>query len=119
MAAALTITGFHNAVDYKIVKCTSIEDATVVVNATGGEGILYAAYLDSAGTTSAVSLHILDGKDTANTEIAVRGAGTSVRSVQIPTGFRFDMLNFWVSANSTENDTTDFAGTVEVTLVCT
>tara|TARA_R110002124_G_scaffold84509_3_gene219976 strand:+ start:106 stop:465 length:360 start_codon:yes stop_codon:yes gene_type:complete len=119
MAASLTITGFHDAVDYKIVKCTSIEDATVVVNATGSSGTLYAAFLDSAGTSAAVSLHILDGKDTALTEIAIKGAGTSVRSVQIPTGFAFDMLNFWVSASSAEDNTTDFAGTVAVTLICT
>ena len=118
MAAALTITGFHGAVDYKIVKCTSIEDATVVVNATADSGTLYAAYIDSANCTAAVSLHILDGKDTANTQIALKGAGSAIRSLQIPTGFAFDMLNFWVSANSGEDDTTDFSGTVDVTLVC-
>jgi len=119
MAASLTITGFHDAVDYKVVQCTSIEDGTVVVNATGGSGTLYAAYLDSTNCSAAVSLHILDGKDTANTEIAIKGTASSIRSVQIPTGFAFDMLNFWVSANSGEDDTTDFAGTVDVTLICT
>ena len=118
MAAALSITDLHDAVDYKIVKCTSIEDATKFVNVTGSSGTLYAAYIDSANCTAAVSLHILDGKDTANTEIAIRSSPTVIRSVQIPTGFAFDMLNFWVSANSGEDDTTDFAGSIDVTLIC-
>lgn len=119
MAAALTITGFHDAVDYKLVSCTSIEDATKFVNVTGSSGTLYAAYLDSAGATSSVSLHILDGKNTANSEIVIKGSGSVTRSVQIPTGFAFGALNFWVSASSGEDNTDDFAGSVAVTLVCT
>ena len=116
--ATLTSTGFDDAVDYKVIKCTSIADATAVVNATGSSGTLYAAFLDSTNSAADVSLHILDGKDTTNTQIALKGAGSAIRSLQIPTGFAFDMLNFWVSANSGEDDTTDFSGTVDVTLVC-
>ena len=117
--ATLTSTGFDDAVDYKVIKCTSIADATAVVNATGSSGTLYAAFLDSTNSAADVSLHILDGKDTADTEIAIKGVASAVRSVQIPTGFAFDMLNFWVSANSGEDDTTSFAGNVDVTLICT
>ena len=118
MAASLTITGFHDAVDYKIVKCTSIEDATKFINVTGSSGTLYAAYIDSANCTAAVSLHILDGKSESNTQIAIKGSPTAIQSLQVPTGFAFDMLNFWVSANSAEDDTTDFSGSIDVTLIC-
>jgi hypothetical protein len=119
MAAALSITGFHDAVTYKIVKCTGITDTTNQVNVTGSSGTLYAAYLDSANCTANVSLHILDPQRTTNTEFVVRGIGSSTSSLQIPTGFAFDQLNFYVSANSIENDNTSFSGTVAVTLVCT
>ena len=118
MAAALTITGFHDAVDYKVIKCTAIEDATVVVNASGSSGTLYAAYLDSSGTSTNVFLHILDGKDTSNSEITMRGVGTQIKTLQIPTGFAFDMLNFRVSVGGAEDNAGDFDGTVAVTLVC-
>ena len=119
MAAALSITGFQDAVDYKIVKCTGIEDPTVQTNVTGGAGTLYAAYIDSANCSAIVTVHFLDGKDTAVTQFVLRGKANGVHSIQIPTGFAFDQLNFYVSANAIENDTTDFAGTVDVTLVST
>tara|TARA_R100000234_G_scaffold117187_1_gene95260 strand:- start:1030 stop:1389 length:360 start_codon:yes stop_codon:yes gene_type:complete len=118
MAASLSLTKFHDSVDYKLVQCTEIEDATVFVNVTGAPGTLHSASIDSSKSSSNLSLHILDGKDTSNSEFIIRGTGLAVRSVQIPTGFAFDMLNFRVSANSAENDTTDFSGTVNVTLVC-
>ena len=119
MAATLHITGFHDAVDYKVVQCTNIEDATVVTSATGSSGTLYSVIIDSTNSSVAVSLHILDGKDGSNTEIAIKGTASSVKTCQIPTGFAFDMLNFWGSANSGEDDTTDFAGTVDLSLLCT
>ena len=118
MAASLTITGFHDSIDYKVVNCTSIEDATVFVNVTESAGTLYAAYINSANCNANVSLHILDGKDQSNSEIIIKGVATEIRSLQIPKGFAFDMLNFRVSANSAEDDTTDFVGTVSVTLIC-
>lgn len=118
MAASLSITKFQDAVDYKLVQCTSIEDATAFVNVTGGPGVLYSAIIDCTLNSNNLALHILDGKDSANSEIIVRGKSLSIRSIQIPTGFSFDMLNFRVSASSAEDGTTDFSGTVAVTLVC-
>jgi hypothetical protein len=119
MAAALSITGFSDSFDYKIVKCTGITDTTSQVNVTGSSGTLYAAYLDSTNCTANVSLHILNAKVTSDTQFVVRGIASGISTLQIPTGFAFDQLNFWVSANSIENDTTAFSGTVAVTLVCT
>jgi hypothetical protein len=119
MAAALKITGFHDAVDYKVVQCTGIDDTTKYLNVTGGSGTLYAAYLDSANCIANVSLHIRDGKITSNSEICLRGSGTAIRSIQVPTGIAFTQLDFWVSANSAEADSTSFSGTVSVTLICT
>ena len=51
--------------------------------------------------------------------LTIKGSGSVTRSVQIPTGFAFGALNFWVSASSGEDNTDDFAGSVAVTLVCT
>ena len=119
MAATLKVTGFHDAVDYKIIQCTNIEDTTTVVNATGGAGTLYAAYIDSANASANLYLHILDGKDTTLSEIVLKGSGTSIRSLQIPTGYAFDMLNFWVSSGGAEDNTGSFSGSVDITLVCT
>jgi hypothetical protein len=118
MATELKITGFHDAVDYKIVQCTAIESADHQVNVTVGPGTLYAAYLDSSNCSANVSLHILDGKETTNTEFVLRGLAQSTRSIQVPTGFAFSELEFWVSANSAEADSTSFTGTVDVTLIC-
>ena len=119
MAAELKITGFHDAVDYKVIQCTGITDTTHQVNVTGGSGTLYAAYLDSAQSSSSLTLHILDSKITSNTEFILRGLNKSVRSIQIPTGFAFEQLEFWVSNNGAEDDNTSFSGTINVTLVCT
>ena len=118
MAASLSITGFHDSVDYKVVRCTTIEDATVIVNATGSAGTLYSVVIDSTNSSDDVSLHILDGKTETVTQIAFRGVASSVKTAQIPTGFAFEMLNFWVSDSSAEDDTTGFAGSVDISLLC-
>jgi len=119
MAAALKVTGFHDAVDYKVVQCTGIDDTTKYLNVTGGSGTLYAAYLDLANSSTNLSLHIRDGRITSNSEICLRGSSTAIRSIQIPTGIAFSQLDFWISANSAEADTTSFSGVVSVTLICT
>tara|TARA_A100001391_G_scaffold157612_2_gene115903 strand:+ start:2770 stop:3171 length:402 start_codon:yes stop_codon:yes gene_type:complete len=118
MAATLTSTGFQDALDYKIIQCTGVEDATVQTNVAASSGTLYGVIVDSSNTTDNVFVHIYDGKDTAVSEIIFRGKTLETKSLQIPTGYAFDELNFRVSAVNTETDTTDFSGTVDVTLVC-
>ena len=110
MAASLGITGFHDSVDYKVVRCTAIEDATVTVNATGSAGTLYSIVIDSTNSSANVSLHILDGKASSLTQIAFKGVASTVKTIQIPSGFAFEMLNFWVSSSSAEDNTSSFAG---------
>jgi hypothetical protein len=118
MAAALTSTGFQDALDYKIIQCKGIEDATVQTNVAASSGTLYGVIVDSANTTADVFVHIYDSKNTAVSVIIFRGKTLEVKSLQIPTGYAFDELSFRVSAVNTETDTTDFSGTVDVTLIC-
>ena len=118
MAVTLTSTGFQDALDYKIIQCTGIEDATVQTNVAVSSGSLYSVSIDSSNTTENVFVHIYDTKNTAASEIIFRGETLKTKTLQIPTGYAFDELSFRVSAGNTETDTTDFSGTVSVTLVC-
>ena len=119
MAATLTSTAFQGALDYKIIQCTGVEDATVQTNISTSSGILYGVIVDSANTTADVFVHVYDTADTSVSEIMFRGKTLKVKTLQIPTGYAFDELSFRVSASSGETDTTDFTGTVDVTFICT
>ena len=88
MATELKSTGFQDAVDYKVISCTGIDGTTAQTNPTNAPGTLYGVIIDSAQSSANVSLHILDTADTANTQMAFK------------------------------DDTTSFAGSVNVTLLC-
>ncbi len=118
MAATLTSTGFQDALDYKIIQCAGVEDATVQTNVAASSGTLYGVIVDSSNTTADVFVHVYDTKDTTASEIIFRGKTLEIKTLQIPTGYAFDELSFRVSASNTETDTTDFSGTVDVTLIC-
>lgn len=118
MAVALSSTGFQDVVDYKVVQCTGISTTAAQTNVTNGAGTLYGVIIDSANSSDNVSLHILDTADTALTQIALKGKASSIKTIQIPSGYAFTELKFWVSKLSTANDTTSFAGNVDVRLVC-
>ncbi len=118
MAVALSSTGFQDAVDYKVIKCTGIDDTTAQTNVTNASGTLYGVIIDSANSSDDVSLHLLDTADTSLTQIALKGKASSIKTIQIPGGYPFTELKFWVSKFSTANDTTSFAGNVDVKLIC-
>ena len=118
MAVALSITGFQDAVDYKVIQCTGIDSTGAQTNVTNSSGTLYGIVIDSAASSDNVSLHILDTDDTTVTQIAVKGKASSIKTIQIPGGYPFTELKFWVSKLSTANDTTGFAGSVDVRLIC-
>ena len=118
MAAALSSTGFQGAVDHKVILCTGIDDTTSQNNVANGSGTLFAVVIDSANSTDNVSLHIYDSADTSLTQIAVKGKTKAIKTMIIPGGYAFTELKFYVSKLSTANDTTAFAGSVDVRLIC-
>ena len=118
MAVALSSTGFQDAVDYKVIKCTGIDDITAQTNVANGAGTLYAVIIDSTNSTDNVSIHILDSTVTNVTQIAFKGKTLDTKTMLIPGGFAFTELKFYVSKLSTANDTTAFAGSVDVRLIC-
>ena len=118
MATVLKSTGFQDSVDYKVITCTGINSTATQTNPTNSAGTLYGVIIDSTESSDAVSLHILDTADTTLTQMALKGKASSIKTIQIPTGYPFTELKFWVSANSVEDDTTSFAGSVDVTLIC-
>ncbi len=118
MAAVITSTGFQNAVDYKIIQCTGIDDTTTQTNLALTSGTLHAVIIDSANSSDNVSVHILDTADTSVTQLAVKGKASSTKTITIPGGYPFTELKFWVSKLSTAADTTAFAGNVSLTFVC-
>jgi len=119
MAAVLKSTGFQDAVDYKVVSVTAVSTTGTQTNITNSSGTLYSVIIDSANSSANVSVHIIDSKDTANTQISFKGKTAAIKTFQLTTGYAFDELSFWVSANSGEDDTTGFAGNVDVTFVST
>tara|TARA_R100001129_G_C5308323_1_gene244423 strand:+ start:1002 stop:1361 length:360 start_codon:yes stop_codon:yes gene_type:complete len=118
MAIALAATGFQDAVDYKVIQCTGIDATTAQVNATNSSGSLLSVIIDSANSSDNVSLHIIDTADTTDTQIAFKGKASSIKTFVMPQGYDFTELKFYVSKLSTATDNTSFAGSVDVTLVC-
>jgi hypothetical protein len=118
MAATLKSTGFQDAVDYKVIQCTGIDSISPQTNVTNSSGSLHSVIIDSAASSDNVSVHISDTADTAVTQIAVKGKASSIKTFVIPGGYAFSELKFYVSKFSTAADNTSFAGSVDVTLVC-
>jgi hypothetical protein len=116
--ATLKSTGFQEAVDYKVIECTAISATGTQSNVANGAGTLHAVIVNSTNSSDPVSVHILDGEESVNSQVVFKGVASGIKTLQIPTGFTFDELNFWVSKYSGEDDTTSFAGNVDVSLVC-
>ena len=118
MAATLKSTGFQDATDHKVISCTGIDGTATQINPTNSPGTLYGVIIDSAQSSDNVTLHILDTADTTLTQIALKGKASATKTIQIPSGYSFTELKFWVSKFSEEDDTTNFAGSVDVYLIC-
>jgi len=118
VAVALSSTGFQDAVDYKVIVCTGMDDTTIQTNVANGSGTLYGMIIDSTNSSDNVSLHIYDSQESAAGQIAVKGKASSIKTISIPSGFTFAELTFYVSKISKASDNTAFAGSVNIQLVC-
>ena len=116
--AVLTSTAFQDATDYKVISCTAIDNTTAQTNSPYTSGTLYGVIINSTNSSDNVTLHILDSTDTTLTQMAFKGKASSIKTIQIPTGYVFSELRFWVSKFCVEDDTTSFAGDVDVHLLC-
>jgi hypothetical protein len=118
LAATLKSTGFQDAIDYKVIECSGIDDSTTQTNVTNSSGTLYGVVIESPNSSDNVSVHILNTVDTSLSQMTFKGKASSTKVYQIPKGYPFTELKFWVSKLSTANDTTSFAGSVTVRLIC-
>jgi len=118
LAGTLKSTGFQDAVDYKVIEYAGVDVTTTQANVTNSSGTLYGVVIESANSSDNVSVHLFDATDTSASQITFKGLASSTKVYQIPTGYAFTQLNFWVSKLSTATDTTSFAGNVTVRLVC-
>ncbi len=118
----LSATGFHDAVDYKIVVDKDQTAVAVQENVTTAPGRLFSVIVDCTQTVVDHYVKLYDGTSpvAGNTipDMTLKGtAGLSV-TYQIPYGIAFNKLNFWISRLKAQNDTTAPAAKVTVTLVC-
>ena len=95
--AVLTSTAFQDATDYKVISCTAIDNTTAQTNSPYTSGTLYGGIINSTNSSDNVTLHILDSTDTTLTQMAFKGKASSIKTIQIPTGYVFSELRFWVS----------------------
>ena len=123
MPSALTATGFHDAVEYKVVTVTSLTTGTdVQKHVTGGPGKLLNVYIDGGSTTADFWVKIFDGANpTAGTDIPqiiLKCVARLTASYQIPYGIAFTELGFWATASANQTNTSGLTGSASVTLTC-
>ena len=121
--ATLQATGFHDAVDYKVVVATKITSGTdQQTNGTGGPGRLFNIYLDGSAATGDYWLKVFDGvapsPGTSVPQLILKGVQSSRNTYRIPYGFAFDQLSFWVTSGAGQTDTGNPSGSVTVKLTC-
>lgn len=118
----LSATGFHDAVDYKIVVDTDQTAVTVQKNVTTAPGRLFSVIVDCTQTVVDHYVKIYDGTSpTAGStvpDMTLKGTAQKVITYQIPYGLAFGELNFWIARLKAQSDTTAPAAKVTVTLVC-
>jgi|TARA_R110001583_G_scaffold135284_2_gene287034 hypothetical protein len=119
---ALSATGFHDAVDHKIVVDASQTAVVVQKNVTTAPGRLYSVIVDCTKTSSNAYVKLYDGAApvAGNTtpDWVVKGTAGTTTVYQIPFGYAFSELNFWISLNKAQADTTVPQAAVTVSLVC-
>lgn len=119
---ALSATGFHDAVDYKIVVDAAQTAVTVQKNVTTSPGRLFSVMVDCTGTTADAFVKLYDGTSpTAGSTVpdwTLQGVAGKVTMYQIPYGYAFNELNFWISLNKSQTDTTVPQSAITVSLVC-
>jgi|TARA_R100001443_G_scaffold104315_1_gene112958 hypothetical protein len=121
--STLQATGFHDAVEYKIVVATKITSGTdTQINVTGGPGRLFNIYLDGSAATGDYWLKVFDGNNpspgSSVPQLILKGVQNSRNFYRIPYGFAFDQLSFWVTSAAGQTDTGNPSGSVTVKLVC-
>jgi hypothetical protein len=123
MPATLKATGFHDAVDFKIVEVSNIATAAdAQKNLTGGPGRLFHLYLDGTDAGADYWVKIFDGANpspgTSVPQLILKGKSLTREWYQIPHGFAFTQLNLWATASPNQTNTTDLTGTATIRLVC-
>jgi|TARA_Y100000114_G_scaffold154863_1_gene177776 hypothetical protein len=119
---ALSATGFHDAVDYKVIVDTNQTAVVMQENVAASPGRLFSVIVDCTQTVADHFVKLYDGTSptAGSTAPDMTLKGTALKSVtyQIPFGLAFDKLNFCITRLKAQSDTTAPAAQVTVTLVC-
>jgi len=122
---ALSVSGFDNALDYKIVY-ESAGGTTANKNVALSSGTLLSAYIDNSTGSNPCYLKIFDGPNavsgTSRPDMILKCKNGERQRYEIQSGFPFSELNFWVTKFASPTDTTApvmASGSVSVTLICT
>tara|TARA_R110002020_G_scaffold6022_1_gene25236 strand:+ start:1039 stop:1413 length:375 start_codon:yes stop_codon:yes gene_type:complete len=123
MASTLQATGFHDAVDYKVIKASLLDNGTdVQKNVTGGPGRLHSIRLDGSNAGADYWIKIFDGGNpspgSSVPQLILKGKSLSVTAYQIPYGYAFTELSFWVTSTSNQTSTGNLTGNATVELIC-
>ena len=123
MAATLKATGFHDAVDFKIVEVSNMQTATEVQsNVTGGPGRLFNVYLDGTDATADYWVKLYDGANptpgSSVPQLIIKGKALTREWFQIPYGLAFNQLSIWATRSANQTDTTSLTGLATVRLTC-
>jgi len=120
---ALSISGFDAALDYRIVHQTA-GSPTANENVTQSSGDLLSVAINNSTGTAACYVKIFDGTDptpgTSIPQFVLRCPSAALQKYEIPEGFSFTNLNFWVTKLASPTDTTSptvSSGGVGVTLI--
>jgi len=120
---ALSVSGFENALDYKIVH-ESAATTTANKNVTLSSGSLMSVFINNTSGTQACYAKIYDGENctvgTTAPDMILKCASASTQRYDFEEGFTFSNLNMWVTKLPEPTDTTVptvSGGTVALTLV--
>lgn len=123
MASTLKATGFHDAVDYKVVTVLSLATGTdVQKNVTGGPGRLFSVRLDGTNASADYWVKIFDGAaaspGSSVPQLILKGKALVINTYEIPYGYAFTELSFWVTSSANQTNTGNLTGTTDIELVC-
>lgn len=123
MASTLKATGFHDAVDYKVVTALTLATGTdVQKNVTGGPGRLFSVRLDGTNAGADYWIKIFDGGNpspgSSVPQLILKGKSLAISMYEIPYGYAFTELSFWVTSTSNQTSTGSLTGNATVELVC-
>ena len=120
---ALSVSGFENALDYKIIY-ESAATTTANKNVALSSGSLMSVFINNTSGTQPCYAKIYDGESctvgTTAPDMILKCASASTQRYDFEEGFTFSNLNMWVTKLPEPTDTTVptvSGGTVGLTLV--